>query len=94
MPIVKVTSKGQATLPKALREKVGIGAPGEVMVREEEGRIIVEPVLTIAQLRARYAPALRKGPSLAAMLAEDRAAERRRERRLERAAGGAKRRSR
>jgi len=39
-----VSQKGQATIPKGLREKFGIETPGEVFVYEEQGRIIIEPV--------------------------------------------------
>ena len=42
--IVRVSQKGQATIPKGLREKFGIETPGEVFVYEEQGRIIIEPV--------------------------------------------------
>ena len=42
--VVRVSQKGQATIPKGLREKFGIETPGEVFVCEEQGRIIIEPV--------------------------------------------------
>jgi len=42
--VVRVSRKGQATIPKGLREKFGIETPGEVFVYEEQGRIIIEPV--------------------------------------------------
>lgn len=42
--IVSVSQKGQATIPKSLRERFGIETPGEVFIYEEEGRIILEPV--------------------------------------------------
>ncbi len=42
--VVRVSQKGQATIPKRLREKFGIETPGEVFVYEEQGRIIIEPV--------------------------------------------------
>lgn len=84
MTIVRVTSKGQATLPKELRDKLGIEAPGRVSVREEDGRIVIEPVRSLAELREmlRNAP----GPSLAELREENRRAEERGERRLVRAA--------
>ena len=41
--VVRVSQKGQATIPKGLREKFGIETPGEVFVYEEQGRIIIEP---------------------------------------------------
>ena len=48
--VVRVSSKGQATIPKALREKFGIEAPGEVFIYEEGGRIVVEPVPSLSEL--------------------------------------------
>ncbi len=42
--IIRVSQKGQATIPQHLREKFGIETPGEVLVYEDEGRIIVEPL--------------------------------------------------
>lgn len=42
--VVRVSQKGQATIPKGLREKFGIETPGEVFVYEERGRIVIEPV--------------------------------------------------
>lgn len=43
--VVRVSSKGQATIPQALREKFGIDTPGRVRFRENEaGEIVVEPV--------------------------------------------------
>jgi len=42
--VVRVSRKGQATIPKGLREKFGIETPGEVFIYEAEGRIIIEPV--------------------------------------------------
>lgn len=36
---MRVTSKGQVTIPKAIREKLGITANSEVDFVEEEGRI-------------------------------------------------------
>lgn len=89
MAIVRVTSKGQATIPKELRDKVGIEAPGRVSVREVDGRIVIEPVLSLAALREqlRNAP----GPSFEEILQESRRAERRGERRLERIGRGRRR---
>jgi antitoxin PrlF len=53
--IVRVSQKGQATIPQALREKFGIETPGEVFVYEEDGRIVVEPVPTLDQLHGIHA---------------------------------------
>jgi AbrB family looped-hinge helix DNA binding protein len=48
--VVRVSRKGQATIPKPLREKFGIETPGEVFVYEEGGRIVVEPVPSLEEL--------------------------------------------
>jgi len=45
--VVSVTKKGQATIPKKLREKYGI--KGKVLVLEEEGKIVLKPVPTPVQ---------------------------------------------
>jgi len=50
-----VSQKGQATIPKALREKFGIETPGEVFVYEEEGRIVIEPVPSAEELHGIHA---------------------------------------
>lgn len=42
--IIRVSSKGQATIPKALRERFEIETPGKVRIREENGKIVVEPI--------------------------------------------------
>lgn len=53
--IVRVSQKGQATIPKPLREKFDIETPGEVFIYEEGDRIIVEPVPTIGELHGIHA---------------------------------------
>lgn len=53
--IVRISQKGQATIPKELREKFGIETPGEVFIYEEEGRIIVEPVPSLDELHGIHA---------------------------------------
>ncbi len=45
--VVSVTKKGQATIPKRLREKYGI--KGKVLILEEEGRIVLKPIPTPIQ---------------------------------------------
>jgi AbrB family looped-hinge helix DNA binding protein len=50
--IVSVTEKGQATIPKGLREKHGISAPGRVkFVENEDGEITVRPVGSMREFR-------------------------------------------
>mgnify|MGYP000058800269 FL=1 len=53
--IVRVSEKGQATIPKPLREKFGIETPGEVFVYEEEDRIVIEPVPSLEELHGIHA---------------------------------------
>lgn len=53
--VVRVSPKGQATIPKPLREKYGIEAPGEVLIYEEGNRIVIEPVLSIDELHGIHA---------------------------------------
>src|SRR6056297_3012175 len=48
--IVRVSQKGQTTIPKPLREKFGIETPGEVFVYEEGERIIIEPIPSLDEL--------------------------------------------
>lgn len=50
--VVSVTEKGQATIPKQLREKHGIPAPGRVKFAEnEDGEIVVRPVGSMQEFR-------------------------------------------
>jgi len=53
--VVRVSQKGQATIPKGLREKFGIDTPGEVFIYEERGRIIIEPVPSPDELHGIHA---------------------------------------
>ena len=36
--VIRVSEKGQATIPNELREKFGIDAPGKVYIHEENGK--------------------------------------------------------
>lgn len=53
--VVRVSQKGQATIPKQLREKFGIETPGEVFIYEERGRIVIEPVPSPDELHGIHA---------------------------------------
>jgi len=49
---VAVTSKGQATIPKAYREKLRIETPGRVrFVENEAGEVVIRPVKRPSELR-------------------------------------------
>lgn len=52
--IVKIQSKGLLTLPKKLRQKLGIEENGLVKVKEEKGRIVVEPLRILPYPVRRY----------------------------------------
>ena len=62
--VVRVSQKGQATIPKGLREKFGIETPGEVFVYEERGRIIIEPVPSADELHGIHAGKHERGEVL------------------------------
>jgi AbrB family looped-hinge helix DNA binding protein len=53
--VVRVSGKGQATIPKELREKFGIETPGEVFVYEDADRIVIEPVPSLDGLHGIHA---------------------------------------
>lgn len=77
--IVRVSEKGQATIPKSLREKFGIETPGEVFVYESDGRIVVEPVPSLDDLHGIHAGDREPG-DVTARVRELRAEDRQRER--------------
>lgn len=62
--IVSVSRKGQATIPKDLRERFGIETPGEVFVYEHEGRIVIEPVPTMEELHGIHADDHEQGEAM------------------------------
>lgn len=72
--IIHVSKKGQATIPKELRERFGIETPGRVIVREEDDKIVVEPVPTVDEMRGIHAGTYEEGEvleHLRAMRVED-----------------------
>jgi len=50
----KVGERGQVTIPKELRERLGISHGDEVMVHEEDGKVVVEPPVTKEELAEGY----------------------------------------
>ncbi|MUV88907.1 AbrB/MazE/SpoVT family DNA-binding domain-containing protein [Halapricum sp. CBA1109] len=49
---VSVSPNGQATIPKAFRDKLGITSPGRVQFREtDDGEIVVERVPSVEEMR-------------------------------------------
>ena len=75
--VVSVSSRGQATIPKELREELGIEAPGRVkFVRTDAGEIVVRPIQSVTDLRGVLAGATDEaGRSGLDRLADERAAD-------------------
>lgn len=69
--VVRVTSKGQATIPVELRRRFGIQAPGRVRFKEEDGKLVVEPVPSPGEMRG-ILRGEAEGDSLAEALLEER----------------------
>ncbi len=45
--IVRILPKGIMTIPKKMRTSVGLAENGLARVREEKGRLIIEPIYTL-----------------------------------------------
>lgn len=52
------------TIPEALREPLGVETPGRVLVREEDGKIVVEPVPSVEEMRGVHAGRYAEGAVL------------------------------
>ncbi len=79
--IVNLSQKGQATIPKELREKHGIEPGSRVRIREnEKGEIVVEPLPSLQDFRG-AATTSKRGT---AILREEREVDEERSQRLER----------
>jgi AbrB family looped-hinge helix DNA binding protein len=50
----KVGERGQVTIPKDLRERFGITGGDEVVIHEEDGRIVIERPTTREELAEGY----------------------------------------
>jgi AbrB family looped-hinge helix DNA binding protein len=78
---VSLSRKGQATIPKDLRDKHGIEPGGKVRIRENEaGEIVIEPVPTLRAFRG----AATSDSDGTPILAEERDRDANRARRVER----------
>lgn len=70
---VAVTSKGQATIPKELREKLRIDTPGRVrFVENEVGEVVIRPVKRPSELRGELGADADEEESATALLRADR----------------------
>ena len=61
---INVSQEGQLTIPKELRERFGIETPGRVVIREEEGKIVVEPLPSVTDLQGVHAGQYERGAVL------------------------------
>jgi len=80
--VIRVSKKGQATIPKDLRERFGIKTPGKVLIHEAEGKIVVEPLPSVEDMQGAHAGRFEKGDvleHLREMKATDRQLERERD---------------
>jgi AbrB family looped-hinge helix DNA binding protein len=68
MPSTTVTSKGQVTIPKAVRDELGLRAGDRVAFRVlEDGTVVVEPeTVELLDLKGILKP-MRKGITIAEM---------------------------
>ncbi|GAB3328908.1 AbrB/MazE/SpoVT family DNA-binding domain-containing protein [Haloplanus rallus] len=85
--VIRVSKKGQATIPKELRERFGIDTPGKVLIHEEDGKIVVEPLPSVEEMQGVHAGRYEKGKvleHLREMNDEDKKLERERDERPER----------
>jgi AbrB family looped-hinge helix DNA binding protein len=83
--LVTVSSKGQLVIPAKFREALGIEAGTRVAIRQDGGRLILDPQSAEAQMRRIRAirGIAAGGPSLCDELVEERRRERERELREE-----------
>jgi AbrB family looped-hinge helix DNA binding protein len=85
--VIRVSKKGQATIPKELRKRFGIDTPGKVLIHEEDGKVVVEPLPSAEEMQGVHAGRYEKGEvlnHLQEMNEEDKKLERERDERLER----------
>ena len=62
--IIRISKKGQATIPKELRERFGIDTPGRVFIHQEDGKIVVEPLPTVEEMQGTHAGRYEEGEVL------------------------------
>ncbi len=65
----KVGERGQVTIPKELRERFGITGGDEVVIHEEEGKLVIERPVTHEELAEGYRQRARRTRELADELA-------------------------
>ncbi len=48
---VSITSQGQMSIPASLRKKMGLDKSGRALVTEQEGKLVIEPIKDLLELR-------------------------------------------
>ena len=85
--VIRVSKKGQTTIPEDLRDRFGIETPGKVLIHEEEQKIVIEPLPAVDEMQGVHAGRYENGDvleQLRAMNDEDKQLEREGDTRLER----------
>ena len=54
MDIVSITSQGQISIPAKLRRKLGLGKIKRALVSEQDGKVVIEPLGDILELRGTF----------------------------------------
>ena len=68
MPIATLTSKGQITLPMAVRTALGLGAGSQVDFVRQGASFVLKPIRSdVAALKGRFAGRVKKPVSIKAM---------------------------
>ena len=62
--IVSITSQGQISIPAKLRRKLGLEKHKKASVREEDGKLIIEPVKDFLELGGSLSHKAIKGKSI------------------------------
>lgn len=61
--IVSITSQGQFTIPSKLRWELGLNKRSRAFVNAEKGKLIVEPVKDLLELKGVFKTKIKASPS-------------------------------
>ncbi len=62
--IVSITSQGQITIPAKLRREIGLNKRGKALLSNEKGKILIEPVKDLLELKGMFKTNIKATPSL------------------------------
>ncbi|WP_267161090.1 AbrB/MazE/SpoVT family DNA-binding domain-containing protein [Halovenus salina] len=65
----KIGKRGQVTIPKELRERFGIEGGDDVLIHEEEGKLVIEQPMTREEVAEGYRQRAQRSRELADELA-------------------------